>query len=126
MISYYFFPLLGQRVLAFMLTGIVDEIDTIYDLSGFVATLDNLISLATVRSHQTTILPKIEFDSSTPLYTTPLQISARNDYVCPTFTDEMRIVDAFHPLLEGNVRNTAVVPNNIVSDFPFSFSISFT
>lgn len=52
-----------------MLTGIVAEIDAIYDLSGFVATLDNLISLATVRSHQTTkISTKIEFDSSAPLY----------------------------------------------------------
>lgn len=46
-----------------------------------------------------------------------LQISAREDYVCPIFSDEIRIVDAVHPLLEGNVRNTIAVPNNIVRNF---------
>lgn len=44
----WFFLLFRKRVLAFMLSEIVTEIDTIYDLSGFVATLDNLVSLASV------------------------------------------------------------------------------
>lgn len=35
--------------------------------------------------------------------------------MCPTFTDEIRIVDAIHPLLEKNVRNAIAVPNNVVS-----------
>lgn len=47
------------------------------------------------------------------------QISARDDYVCPAFTNEIRIVDAVHPLLEGNVRNTMAVPNNIVCKFVY-------
>lgn len=36
-------------------------------------------------------------------------------FVCPTFGDEMRIVDAVHPLLEQSIHQTVPTPNNIVS-----------
>lgn len=36
------------RVIAVMLNEIVKEIDVIYDLSGFIATLDIILSFATV------------------------------------------------------------------------------
>lgn len=56
------------------------------------------------------------------VYSVEEQISARDDYVCPAFTNEIRIVDAVHPLLEGNVRNTMAVPNNIVRICLFTVS----
>lgn len=43
-------------------------------------------------------------------------MSNNDSYVCPTFGDEMRIVDAVHPLLEQNIHQTVPTPNNIVSD----------
>lgn len=97
-----------------MLTDIVAEIDAIYDLSGVVATLDNLISLAMV---WTLLIQQTQSRILHLVYSVEEQISARDDYVCPTFSNEIRIVDAVHPLLEGNVRNTMAVPNNIVGIF---------
>lgn len=40
--------------------------------------------------------------------------SANENYVCPTFGDEMRIIDAVHPLLEQNIHRTVAIPNNVV------------
>lgn len=39
---------LFSRVIASMLNDVVKEIDAIYDLSGFTATLDIILALATV------------------------------------------------------------------------------
>ncbi|XP_055320057.1 mutS protein homolog 4-like [Sitodiplosis mosellana] len=84
-------------VIASMLNGIMKQIDVIYDLSGFIATLDIILSLATV--------------------------SANEGFVCPTFGDEMRVVDAVHPLLELNIHRTATTPNNIIATPEYNFFI---
>lgn len=42
-------------------------------------------------------------------------MSASEGFVCPIFGDEMRVVDAVHPLLDQNVHRTVPTPNNVVS-----------
>ncbi|XP_031634258.1 mutS protein homolog 4-like [Contarinia nasturtii] len=84
-------------VIAQMLNGIMKEIDAVYDLSGYTATLDIILSYATA--------------------------SANNNFVRPTFSDEMRIVDAIHPLLEKNIHRTIATPNNIIATPEYNFFI---
>lgn len=79
---------LFSRILSSTLTQIREEIDAVYDLSGIVAILDVIVSLATVSSF--------------------------GGFVRPQFGDEMRLVDGIHPLLDRNVLNTVAVPNNVV------------
>lgn len=51
------------------------------------------------------------------------QVSAREDFVCPIFGDEMRVVDAVHPLLDQNVHRTVPTPNNIVSKIRLNWTL---
>lgn len=96
---------------------IVNEIDAIYDLSGFIATLDIILSLAAVWFYFFTFFKRIlrEFLRKKPFIS--WQISGNDGYVRPVFGDEMRIVDAIHPLLDQNIHQTVPVPNSIVNYF---------
>lgn len=64
------------------------EIDVIYVLTGVISELDIIHSLAI--------------------------ISKQENYCCPTFGDEMRIIDAIHPFLEHNQSKSSCVSNNVV------------
>lgn len=82
-------------VLASMLADIAQEMDVIYDLTGFIGTLDVLLSLS--------------------------KVSAYDGFTRPTFADEIRIVDGVHPLLERNVERTIAVPNNVIATPDYNF-----
>lgn len=104
-----------------MLGDVVKDIDAIYDLSAFTATLDIILSFAKVsfeifhsNSHELTSLC-LMFCVSFFVVRLSMQVSANQGFVCPTFGDEMRIVNAVHPLIEQNIHRTVPTPNNIVS-----------
>lgn len=84
-------------VIASMLAEITKELDAFYDLSGFIATLDILLSLA--------------------------QVSAIDGFVRPRFGDEMRVVSAIHPLIERNIERTVAIANNIIATPDYNFFV---
>lgn len=82
-------------VLVSMLSEIAKDMDIIYDLTGFIGTLDVLLSFS--------------------------KISACDGFVRPTFANEIRLVDGVHPLLERNVERTLAVPNNVIATPDYNF-----
>lgn len=102
-----------HRVIAVMLNQIVKEIDVIYDLSGFIATLDIILSFALVSFKSLNLIEKSFQFIHHSLFVWK-KTSANENYVCPSFGDEMRIIDAVHPLLEQNIHRTVAIPNNVV------------
>lgn len=44
-----------------------------------------------------------------------MKVSMTGGYVCPKFSNETRIVDGLHPLLEFNIEHKLGIPNNAVS-----------
>lgn len=77
-----------SRIISNLFMKLQGEIDSIYALTGLISELDIIQSL--------TIVSKAE------------------GYCCPTFGDELRIVDAVHPFLGYSQTKPVCVPNNIV------------